>query len=288
MPTKDLPVSLIRNPRILLRPVRRDSIEYVEVYDSVATHGILSSVTVRPMAEPDFELVAGMNRLDIARRLQHETIPATIKSMTADEALSIQLQENVCRIDASRLEIARQLLRIQQTRPGISVHELARLAGKCTKWVKAQLELLDLSPTIQSRIDNGDMPVMNAYELLRLPPRLREAEVDRAIIMQRSEFKDYVTEKVLDVSDKPGRGGVPASEVQFSPHPYMRSMKEVNRDWRDECIRIDTEKPNLTYKQGWQDSLAWIMHMDPTTLARRRAQFEERLNAKPLTQEARQ
>ena len=266
MTTLDLLVEQICDPKIILRPVRMDTVQYAELRDSIEDFGVLSSVTVRPVEDDLYELVAGFHRLTISRELQIRTIPATVKPLTDRQALSVQLQENVCRADTTRTDIARQLIRIQKTQPGITIAALARLANKSTKWVKAQMLLLELNEGIQQQVDRGEIPVMNAYELTRLPTKLQEEFASHAMLMGREEFRTLVTEKIVELQqDSRRQAYTPPKE--FQPHPYMRGLKEILRDQgkaRDEGLGT------------WDAAIMWVLHLDPHTVAKRREEYEAR------------
>ena len=45
---RHLPITSLREPKVKLREVRRDSLEYLEMRDSIRQHGILQPLLVRP------------------------------------------------------------------------------------------------------------------------------------------------------------------------------------------------------------------------------------------------
>jgi len=279
--TFDCPIYQIRDPRLLLRPVHRDMVRYQELYDSIKEHGVLTGILVMRTGENEYELVAGMHRLDISRRLGYESIPVIVKDYSPQKALELQLQENVQRIDCTRSEIARQLIRIQNVYPKITLLQLARLSGKSTKWVKCQLELLKLDDKVQQSVDRGDMPVMNAYQLTRLPARSVPDFITASILMGRDEFKALINKKVVDLRESRAPPAGPSNE--FEPHPYMRSIKEALND--ADRVAIELGGGDLSHCEGFLSGVLWMLHLDPPTVSRRRAEYEDRLATQTLKKE---
>lgn len=274
MSTFDCPLEQIYDPRVLLRPIRRDTVRYQELYDSIAEHGVLSSIAVMRTGEGEYELVAGMHRLDISRRLRRKTIPTTVRDYSPQKALELQLQENIQRIDATRTEIATQLIRIQQIHPKITLLQLSRLSGKSTKWVKCQLALLELDEEIQRSVDRGTMPVMNAYQLTRLPARSVPEFTTHAILMGRDEFKALVTKKIVEMRE--ARSPPASRPNKFEPHPYMRSIKEALNSNFAANEAADRTAYGVEFNVGFREGVLWMMHLDKPTVDKRRMEYEER------------
>ncbi|MCE5268049.1 MAG: ParB/RepB/Spo0J family partition protein [Planctomycetaceae bacterium] len=60
-----LPINSLREPRVKLREVNRESIEYLEMRDSIRDHGILQFLLVRPRDDV-YEIIEGMHRFTAA------------------------------------------------------------------------------------------------------------------------------------------------------------------------------------------------------------------------------
>lgn len=77
---------------------------------SITETGWFGSVLVRPLADdelgPRYELVAGAHRFAAMKGLGREFIPATIRVLTDDEALQIEIDENLIRRGLTPLERA--------------------------------------------------------------------------------------------------------------------------------------------------------------------------------------
>ena len=58
--TADIPIDCIVEPRTVLRLIDKNSVEYLEMRDSIAAEGFWNSISVRPAREPQkYEIIDG-------------------------------------------------------------------------------------------------------------------------------------------------------------------------------------------------------------------------------------
>lgn len=80
---------------------------------SMSENGFFGSILVRPIPPNElgvrYELVFGAHRLAAWKRTGHATIPAHVRALTDDEALQIEIDENLVRQDLTPLERAEHL-----------------------------------------------------------------------------------------------------------------------------------------------------------------------------------
>lgn len=100
----------VTNPRKNFNPAK-----LAELAEDIKRRGIDTPITVRPLpgsrvADTDrtvqFELVCGERRLRASELAGVATIPAMVRDLTDDQALEIQLCENLKRDDLTELEAA--------------------------------------------------------------------------------------------------------------------------------------------------------------------------------------
>ena len=85
------------------RALRPDAVE--ELMASMKINGLLQPIVLRPAETTGYWLVAGLHRLEAARKLQWESIAATIfDGMDADQAELAEIDENLIRADLSPIE----------------------------------------------------------------------------------------------------------------------------------------------------------------------------------------
>ncbi|KAM3109694.1 ParB/RepB/Spo0J family partition protein [Phormidesmis sp. 146-33] len=94
---------------------------------SIAQHGILEPLLVRPLQPNQYELVAGERRYRAALKLGLSEVPVVIRSLSDEEAIQLALIENLQREDLNPIEETEgilQLLAFRLERPVQSIPTL--------------------------------------------------------------------------------------------------------------------------------------------------------------------
>ncbi|MGR3220425.1 MAG: ParB/RepB/Spo0J family partition protein, partial [Candidatus Anammoxibacter sp.] len=118
MSVQTIPLKKIRQTQHLLRPVRKNEVDYLELKDSMAASGQLNSILVRPM-EDGVEVVDGMYRWSIANELGWDTLECTVKDIADDQLILMQLQCNGIRPETRPVEFAKALKSILVANEGM-------------------------------------------------------------------------------------------------------------------------------------------------------------------------
>jgi len=79
---------------------------------SIAQHGILEPLLVRPVKMDQYELVAGERRYRAALKLDLTEVPVVIRQLNDDEALQLALIENLQREDLNPIEETEGILQL--------------------------------------------------------------------------------------------------------------------------------------------------------------------------------
>ena len=117
-------------------------------------------------------------------------VPALVRDLTDDDLLAIQIQANALRPETTPMEFARQIKRIIDSRPGVTMAEVChRIVHKSPVWVGKTLGLLHLKKEYQPAVDRGEMPLGSAYELARIPNRFQAQFYDRPARCRTVEFR---------------------------------------------------------------------------------------------------
>ena len=77
-----------------------------ELSDSIAQHGVLQPLVVRPIFGGGYEIVAGERRFRAARMAGLTEVPVVIRELTDEQTMELALIENLQREDLSDLELA--------------------------------------------------------------------------------------------------------------------------------------------------------------------------------------
>src|SRR6185436_20693073 len=137
-------------------------------------------VLVRPAGE-GFELIAGERRLRAAKRVGLQSIPALVRETDDDRALEQALVENVQREDLNPLEEAAAYQQLIEDFK-LTHEQLASRVGKSRAAISNTLRLLQLPPSIQRSVREGQLSMGHARALLGTPDRaFQEGLAKRAI-----------------------------------------------------------------------------------------------------------
>lgn len=276
----DISVKLIDPPPILLRQVDRQSVEYIELRDSIDELGVLASIVVRPRGDR-FQVVEGMYRLSCAIDLRLETIPATVKDVTDDELLWIQVQANACRRVTKPVEYAAHLKRLMRRDPTLTIGEVSARLHKSSTWIREQLQLLWLPKDVQKLIDRGEITLGNAYLLHKVPNR--RDYIEQAKTMPTKEFKRLIAGVVKQYTEQQRQGKLDAHFTNhFEPQPHLRNLSELTAEMESRCEgpRVLTREDSQTHIDGFYAALLWVMHMDKDSIEQQERNFFKNFRTK--------
>lgn len=138
-----------------------------ELAASIAAQGVIQPLTVRPMEDGAYEIVAGERRFRACQMAGLYTAPCLVRRMNDTEAMAVSLVENLQREDLSPMEEARALETLRVTL-GLTQEELADQVGKSRPAVANALRLLKLPASIQHMVEDGQLSAGHARALLPL------------------------------------------------------------------------------------------------------------------------
>jgi ParB family transcriptional regulator, chromosome partitioning protein len=98
-----------------------------QLAQSIAQHGILEPLLVRPLPTHDYELVAGERRYRAALQLGLAEVPVVIRPLNDEEALQLALIENLQREDLNPIEETEGILQLLAFRLKLPVSALPPL-----------------------------------------------------------------------------------------------------------------------------------------------------------------
>lgn len=135
---------------------------------SIDKVGLAEPILVRLLADGTHRLVAGERRYRAHLLLGRTEIEATVREMTDADEKSLMTAENTGRVDLSVMEEARAYAKLRDT--GMTIAEIADVAGVAEFRVTWRLSLLGLIPEVQAAIECGSVPAGPALELAKLDP----------------------------------------------------------------------------------------------------------------------
>ena len=195
-----------------------------ELAGSIRSKGVLSPLLVRRI-NGHFEIVTGARRYRAARRAGLDEIPVRIGAFTDEEALEIQIIENIQRADVHPFEEA-QGFRALLDREGAdySIEKIAAKTGKAASFIAKRLKLLDLTQPAADAFTAGHIGVEHALLIAKLAPEMQEKALAHC-------FDGYFA------ANDSERSLVPASRLQawIEQNVYL-SLKSVPFSKEDERL----------------------------------------------------
>ena len=160
-----------------------------ELADSIAKHGVIQPLLVRPMPDGSYQLVAGERRWRASRMAGLTEVPVVIKELSDDEAMALALIENLQREDLNAIEEAQGIKALMDTL-SLTQDEAAERVGKSRPAVANALRLLKLPDSVIALVSDGKLSPGHARALLGFKD---EQDI--------SETADLIIEKGLTVRD---------------------------------------------------------------------------------------
>ena len=139
-----------------------------ELADSIAQHGVLQPILVRPLLSGGYQIVAGERRWRASRMAGLTTVPAVIRDLTDSEVMQLALIENLQREDLNPIEEAEGLQALID-RCGFTQDQVAASVGKSRPAIANSLRLLKLPPEVREMTKSGTISAGHARALLGLP-----------------------------------------------------------------------------------------------------------------------
>jgi ParB/RepB/Spo0J family partition protein len=284
---QSIPLRCLRPPRVLLRPVNKRSVAFLEMKGTIQRFGLWNSIAVRPTEMPGvYEIIDGYYRFTCCELLNWEAIPCIIKhGLTDEDVLAAQVQANAIRPETKPVEFARQLKRLQTARPDITLSEMAAMVGKTTKWIKQQLSLLTLIEPAQKLVDRDEMPLLNAYMLAKIPLKIQPEFLDRAQELPPAMFKAAAAAVIRQVMEAIKTGKLENWFVKpFKPQPFQKPLKDVLKELESGQVGTKTVlKAGLkTPLEGWKKALEWVASLDAETLEQQQKKTTKRQQRQTL------
>ena len=180
---KRIPIAQIRpnpfQPRKEFRPE-----ELADLQASLKSSGLLQPITVRPAGTgKGYELIAGERRLRAATGLEWSDIPAVVKEIDDQTALTLALVENLQRADLNPLEEAEGYKRLVDEF-GLTQQEVADVVGKDRSTVANSLRVLGLPAAARRLLQEGQLSLGHARALLALPDEHAMIALAREVVAQ--------------------------------------------------------------------------------------------------------
>lgn len=202
-----------------------------ELADSIAQHGVIQPLLVRPLSGGTYQLVAGERRWRASRIAGLKEVPVVIKELSDEEASVIAMIENLQREDLNAIEEA-DGIKYLMSKYGLTQEEVSEKVGKSRSAVANSLRLLKLPESISEYVRDGIISAGHAKALLPLEDEEKMIMLCNEIIKENLSVRE--TEKAVKeltsqkkVKSKKSRDKF-FDEVELSLNEVLKRKIKIN------------------------------------------------------------
>ena len=225
-----------------------------ELADSIAKHGVIQPLLVRPMPDGSYQLVAGERRWRASRMAGLTEVPVVIKELSDDEAMALALIENLQREDLNAIEEAQGIKALMDTL-SLTQDEAAERVGKSRPAVANALRLLKLPDSVIVLVSDGKLSPGHARALLGFKDEQDIIETADLIIEKGLTVRDV--EKLVKKRNKEPKAEKPAARRAS----YYDEVELALTDFLGRKVKVGT-------KPGKESGVLEIDFFDKDDLAR--------------------
>lgn len=212
-----------------------------ELSASIAEHGLLQPIAVRPKPSGGYLIVAGERRWRASRMAGLTEVPVIVKDVTDEQAMELALVENLQREDLDPVEEAAGIRELM-TRCDLTQEQAARKLGKSRSALANSLRLLSLPETVLELLKGGFITIGHAKVVLGLPaPELQE---EAAQMIADNQLNVRQAEALCKKLAKPAKEPVAAPLPSALPVEVEESLKQALGS--EVCVAYHDGKGKLT------------------------------------------
>jgi ParB family chromosome partitioning protein len=185
-------------------------------------------VLVRPISGGRFQLIAGERRWRASQIAGKTTVPAILRQVSDEQAMEITIVENLQRADLNPMEQARAFERLSREFH-MTQEQMAQRTGKDRATVANFLRLLKLPPSVQSRVESGELTFGHARALLALSgseemEKAAQRIADHSLSVRQTES---LVHELIDPSQKAKKGPKPSPPVDANVRDAQERLQRA-------------------------------------------------------------
>jgi ParB family chromosome partitioning protein len=195
-----------------------------ELSASIAEHGLLQPIVVRPAVHGGYIIIAGERRWRACRMAGLTEAPVIVKDVTDQQAMELALIENLQREDLDPVEEACGIKELME-RCELTQEQAARRLGKSRSALANILRLLNLPPKALELLKSGFLSTGHAKVILGLPTAEMQEEAAQMIADHQLNVRqaEALCKKML----KPHKEAEEQTLRSSLPTEVELSLKEV-------------------------------------------------------------
>ena len=195
-----------------------------ELAASIAEHGLIQPIAVRPKAAGGYLIVAGERRWRACRMAGLTEAPVVVKDVTDEQAMELALVENLQREDLDPVEEAVGIHELM-ARCDLTQEQAARKLGKSRSALANSLRLLNLPENVLELLKGGFITIGHAKVILSLPTA--ELQEQAAQMIADNDLNVRQAEALCKKLAKPPKAPAEPAPIDTLPVEVEESLKEV-------------------------------------------------------------
>lgn len=239
-----------------------------ELSASIAEHGVITPLLVRPLMGGRYQIVAGERRWRAARMAGLTELPVVVRQLSDSECMQLALVENLQRDDLNPIEEATGYKSLMEQHE-LTQEDVARLVGRSRPAVANALRLLALPDSVRGYVESGALSAGHARTLVTLPEK--QAAAIAGEILSKSLSVRQTEALVKKLQAKPGKR---SPEPSFG-QSFMREVELSLIESMGRRVRVASKG------EGGVISLSFSSEEDLRALMRQLCRMDGDLIAQP-------
>lgn len=154
-----------------------DEVSLAQLAESIRAHGVLQPILVRRNESgknrgKEYEIICGERRFRAAKLARLQEIPARLVGLSDEQALSVQIVENLQRADVHPLDEAAGFKALMEAAK-LEITDIAQRVAKDIRFVTRRLALNNLIIEAQDDLRRERITLAHALEICRLTPEIQ-------------------------------------------------------------------------------------------------------------------
>ncbi|MEM6964131.1 MAG: ParB/RepB/Spo0J family partition protein [Bacteroidota bacterium] len=208
-----------------------DENELKELGKSIKIHGLIQPITVRRLAEGQYQLISGERRLRASKEVGLKEIPAYIRVANDAEMMEMALVENIHRADLNPIEIAITYSRLKKEF-NMTDAQLAERVESSRSSVTNFMRLLELPTEIQLGLKERKISMGHGRALLGVDDHAGR------IALYNSVIEEGLSVRALENIIKKSKESQAPKQAPKSklPHEYFDIQDRLTKSWGSKVL----------------------------------------------------
>lgn len=225
-----------------------------QLAESIATHGLIQPVVVRPEENGFYQIVAGERRWRASKMAGLTEIPVVIVDADDRKAAELALIENIQREDLNPIEEA-EAYRALVEEHNMTQEEISKQVSKSRSAIANALRLLELPVDVIEMVRKNELSAGHARALLGLRDPAKISELARAVVAKGMSVR--VLEQTVRAINSAGSEAKEKAEKEQKTSvkvDYIRALQNKMTSVLGRKVRIHSSGKNKKIEIHYSDN----------------------------------